>query len=541
VCANPSLASTSNGGFTVVWGEKDHFIRDNGWDVFARSFSNAGVGADVQRLNSYIYGDQFAPRISALDTGSLIVWTSRGQDGSREGVYGRFLDANGVVSGAEFRVNTSTAGSQIHPTVGSESSVRFVVTWSSFAGFRSGFDLYAQHYAVDGFTPGESVIRYFPPTAQDPTNTVPPPGSTNGVPTNSIFAAPILDFPLPPSSIGATVTVAQVAGSYNGLFYDPDGVGAVSSGYFSAKTTVRGTFTAKLLIGGRTWAFAGQFDAAGSASNNIRRGALTSLTVHLQLDLSGQDQIRGEVSDGHWTAALQADRVVFAKSQNPTTTAGMYTLIFPGNIQDSSCPRGDGFATVKVDAGGGIQLSGTLADGTKITQNSALSKQRIWPLYVSLSGGSGLVLSWIQFTTENSNDLEGHLIWVKPPTIAAKTYPRGFTNEIPAMGAVYHAPTAGTRVLSMSQGALILNGGSLQEPITNAITLGLNNRVTTPSGSKLTVNITPSTGLFKGSFLNPETRKTMPFQGMILRKSSVGVGYFLDAGLSGEVYLSPAP
>jgi len=538
VCANPSIAATSAGGFTVVWGEKDHFTRESGWDVFARSFSSAGAGAEVQRLNTYIYGDQFAPRISALDTTSLVVWTSRGQDGSREGVYGRFLDAYGQISGPEFRVNTTTVGSQIHPAVSSENSERFVVTWTTFAGFHSGFDLYAQHYAPDGFVPGQSFIQYYPPTPQDPTNTVPPPGSTNGVPTNSIFAVPTLDFPVTPS-IGATVTVAQVAGAYSGLFYEPDGVAAASSGYFSAKTAARGTFTAKLLLGGRTWAFAGQFDSSGNASNTIRRGPLTSLTVHLQLDLSGQDQIRGQVTDGHWTTALQADRLVFSKSQNPTTIPGTYTLIFPGNTVDNSCPRGNGFATVKLDAGGGIQLSGTLADGTKITQSSTLSKQGIWPLYVSLNGGSGMVVSWIQFSA--SKDLEGHLIWLKPPSIAARTYPRGFTNEVSAMGAVYQAPTAGTRVLNMSQGVLILNGGGLQGPETNAITLGMNNRVTTMPGSKLSVNITASSGLFKGSFLNPETRRTTTFQGMILKQSNVGVGYFLDAGLSGEVYLSPAP
>src|SRR6267142_2904665 len=39
VCANPSVAALANGGFVVAWGEKDHFVRTNGWDIFERSYT----------------------------------------------------------------------------------------------------------------------------------------------------------------------------------------------------------------------------------------------------------------------------------------------------------------------------------------------------------------------------------------------------------------------------------------------------------------------------------------------------------------------
>ena len=38
----------------------------------------------------------------------LIVWTSLGQDGSREGVFGQFVHGSGTPVGGEFRVNTTT-------------------------------------------------------------------------------------------------------------------------------------------------------------------------------------------------------------------------------------------------------------------------------------------------------------------------------------------------------------------------------------------------------------------------------------------------
>ena len=55
--------------------------------------------------------------VSAIGTDYLVVWTSLGQDGSREGVFGQFLHAGGTPVGGEFRVNTTTAGPQMQPAV----------------------------------------------------------------------------------------------------------------------------------------------------------------------------------------------------------------------------------------------------------------------------------------------------------------------------------------------------------------------------------------------------------------------------------------
>src|SRR5205823_9708340 len=126
ICANPSLAAASDGSFTVAWGQKDLATTDS-WDIFARMISSTGLGGIVQRANTHTYGDQFAPRISSAGTDYLVVWTSLGQDGSREGVFGQFLSANGSLSGDEFLVNTTTASQQIHPAVASDGVSRFQI------------------------------------------------------------------------------------------------------------------------------------------------------------------------------------------------------------------------------------------------------------------------------------------------------------------------------------------------------------------------------------------------------------------------------
>ncbi len=101
-CASPAVAAASDGSFMVAWGASDLANPANGWDVFARPFSSAGVGGPVLRVNSTVLGDQYVPRICAIGLDYLIVWTSLGQDGSLEGVYGQFVHEDGTPLSGEF-------------------------------------------------------------------------------------------------------------------------------------------------------------------------------------------------------------------------------------------------------------------------------------------------------------------------------------------------------------------------------------------------------------------------------------------------------
>ncbi len=146
VCANPALATASDGSYIITWGQKDTAILNNGWDIYARSFSSAGVGGAVQLVNTQQYGDQYAPKISSIGTEYLVVWTSLGQDGSREGVYGQVLLGDGSHDGGEFRVSTTVLNAHKFQTVASDGAGRFLAVWSSFVGGINSMDLYAQAY-----------------------------------------------------------------------------------------------------------------------------------------------------------------------------------------------------------------------------------------------------------------------------------------------------------------------------------------------------------------------------------------------------------
>jgi len=143
--ANPSVAAAADGSFMVAWGEKDVVVTDNSWDIYARSFTNASGGTAV-RVNSHLYGDQYVPRISAIGGDYMIIWTSLGQDGSREGVFGQFVHEDGSFVGGEFQVNTTTTGQQMQPVVVSDGTEQFLVVWSGFTFSAASMDLFAQRY-----------------------------------------------------------------------------------------------------------------------------------------------------------------------------------------------------------------------------------------------------------------------------------------------------------------------------------------------------------------------------------------------------------
>ena len=145
-CANPSVAGGSDGGFMVAWSGYELGDVANAWDVFGRPFSSTGVGGTTLQLNSYVAGNQFAPRLAAIGLDYLATWTSMGQDGAREGVYGQFVHNNGAPVGGEFRVNAAAVGQQMQPAVASDGADQFLVVWSSFTGLPYSFDLVAQRY-----------------------------------------------------------------------------------------------------------------------------------------------------------------------------------------------------------------------------------------------------------------------------------------------------------------------------------------------------------------------------------------------------------
>jgi hypothetical protein len=330
-----------------------------------------------------------------------------------------------------------------------------------------------------------------------------------------------------------------VAGAFTGLFRETNAAHHESSGSFTLKLAGSGAYSGKLVVAAVSHSFSGRFDLDGRATNHITRGTNSVLVIDLTLDLgsNGPERITGTVSDGIWSADLVANRSVFNAATNPAPWAGLYTLIVPGSNDPAAGPGGDSYGTVKVDANGGVKLSGKLADNSTLSQKVSLSKNGEWPLYLPLYSKKGSLCSWVQFDTNfPASGLKGILHWFKP-TVTKGIYATGFTNQSALTGSTYVPPAAKTnRVVTLADDTIIVSGGDLSSALTNFITLAQDNKVTTTNAG-LSLTFTLSSGLFKGSFIHPTTAKKTSFTGALLQTNNSGSGFFLETNSSGRVFL----
>ena len=109
VSTNPTL-NISGESLVVAWEQLDLEQKINRWDIGARSFDfNLKPLSEPVLANLHRKGDQFAPQLQGGPQGAMLVWTSLGQDKSREAVMGRFINSSGRLVEGEVSVNTTQA------------------------------------------------------------------------------------------------------------------------------------------------------------------------------------------------------------------------------------------------------------------------------------------------------------------------------------------------------------------------------------------------------------------------------------------------
>lgn len=323
-----------------------------------------------------------------------------------------------------------------------------------------------------------------------------------------------------------------IAGPYQGLFSDTN-VAQQSSGFFSGTLTSGGLLTAKIRPGTNVYSLSAQFNPYGAWSNVLAPRGMAPLSVQLQLDLSGTT-LSGQISNGLWTAQLQANRLVYSQAQH-APQAGKYTLLIPGAPESDQQPGGDGYGTVTVGAAGTITFGASLPDGTKVSQSTFVSAEGQWPLYSAPSSSKGSLFGWLTFTNLPATDIDGVVNWIKQPEPSARFYPAGFTNQTALIASKY-AFTNGVPVLDFSTGQVWLANGNVAAAFTNQVVLGANSKVS--GTNKLSLAIMTGSGLFSGNVL-PPGGKPIPIGGVVLQKQDFGGGFFLGTNQSGRVYFGP--
>ncbi len=334
-----------------------------------------------------------------------------------------------------------------------------------------------------------------------------------------------------------------VKGTFNGLFYDSNAMDSASSGFFTLKLAGNGAYSAVLRSGRSRYSGRGRFDSLGLATNDLPRPGTNAWHVVWQLGAPGSDQILGVVSNQMGVSTLLGDRSLFNATTNPAPWAGRYTVVVPGASWGMTAPEGDGFGSAVVSSSGTVGWLVALADGTRAAQKAPLSKNGQWPLYVPLYANQGSLFGWVTFdTNQPQDDLSGLVDWLKPASSKSPSYPAGFVHQANLTGARYVPPAnAAVSVLAMTNGVLILSGGNLPAPRTNAVVLGPNNVVSGGGPDAVVLRLSLPTGLFKGTVRPTNGVGSVNFGGVLQQKANVGRGYFFGTNLSGRVLLQPGP
>ncbi len=144
----PSISALASGGFAVTWSSRNTATLGDplSFGVLGQIYTATGVKQGATFLvNTETTGTQISSVITALPHGGFVVsWTDGsgvGADQSGTGIKAQLFDANGAKVGAEFLVNTQTAGDQSESSITTLDDGTFLVSWTTTDPLQDGSDL----------------------------------------------------------------------------------------------------------------------------------------------------------------------------------------------------------------------------------------------------------------------------------------------------------------------------------------------------------------------------------------------------------------
>lgn len=148
--SNPDISIANDGSFIVTWQSYDQEGAGQDFGIYAQRFDNTGnpIGPELH-VNSYTSDAQRSPSISTLDDGTFfIAWSSFGQDGFQEGIYGQFFDNLGNTIDGEFRLNNLIDPEQDYPATATNGESIVIGTWQDGANDGSFTGIFGQRYEI---------------------------------------------------------------------------------------------------------------------------------------------------------------------------------------------------------------------------------------------------------------------------------------------------------------------------------------------------------------------------------------------------------
>jgi N-acetylneuraminic acid mutarotase len=341
-------------------------------------------------------------------------------------------------------------------------------------------------------------------------------------------------------------------------------------GRFDLAATARGSYSAKLMLGGLTMRASGLLAVSLEDDQNpplietsgravFTRPDKTPLVLDFTLD-APPNTISGAVLDstnGAITNLSGFRNPWSSKGPKASGYSGYYTFgldIPVSRVGDLSLPQGTGFGAFTVTDSGGVNVAGRLADGASFSTGTFTGPNGEAVVFVPLTPSNGSIVGIPVISV--SNAISGNLSWNKdraPIGSKVRGYRRGFEPvDLSMFGGFYKQPKAGEVVMGLPNEDLnvrlsFFEGGLLtgQMPpvvfsIRNLTPTGVNQRVAIPTaGGPLNLgNVSfafaaSPHGQFFGGITVPNSLpalvRPVTYQGMIIQFGSSyhAAGYFL--------------
>jgi hypothetical protein len=368
-------------------------------------------------------------------------------------------------------------------------------------------------------------------------------------------------FCLAASPAAPAATSSSFPATYNGLVFDENGAAPPRTGCFKLDVSRSGHFTGRLLLGGNRAGFSGRFNDTGNAyvrvwvgtgeyeyienpdgSVDTREIKKLKWTLALQLT-NGVYDVTGQIfayNVSGWSGIVLGQRAGYSARTNPAPQAGRYALVLPGDPDGQTGP-GNAWGALTVDESGNVALQDGLPDNSRFTASSILCADGVWPLFVPLNQGRGMLVGWLQFTNSTESALMGQLNWVRLRAPQATFYPQGFTNQSSVMASSYVRPTAGQSALNLTNAILTLTVCQTSSTFTNSLAVSTPSVLKGSADSPGLVKFSSSTGFFQGWTEVPGNRQLLQFSGIVLQNQNAGFGYFPSNSRSGAVAIHEQP
>lgn len=304
-----------------------------------------------------------------------------------------------------------------------------------------------------------------------------------------------------------------------------------NSGSFTLTVDRRDSYSARFIVGGRTYTGSGKFAIDGHADLQLKNGR-NVLTGTVQLDLNGgSDQITGNLSDGSTIdTAFAGNRSVFSATR-PAPFAGRHNLVIANNADVG----GNGFGSVFVTGTGMAVASVRLGDGSVMSQNVAVSKNGDWPFFSLLYAGHGSILGWVRFANQSDSSLTGTLDWFRPAS-NSRSYPAGFSTTVSVIGSLFITPPTSGPLLKWNDGVVQLANGGLADTINIPVNYTSKNLITNTEGDITVRASVNASGSITGQF-TPQGQRPTTLSGVILPRNGSGAGSFTGTPQNGSFLL----